>query len=333
MQRQQTQKNVSRRNRGFTLIEVLVVIAIMGILMALILPAVQSSREAARTTVCKNNLKQIALATLSFHDTHKAFPPARIMWRPGDPPELSCGRGSVTWFVRILPFLEQKDLRGLWDPTIPFADHDEEIRNKALPIFICPTRRSIDHARCPTNTTTVTASCGCSGLQTFIGGATGDYAGNHGDLSPGAYGFTTDFYWGGYGTGVLIGSRAFCVNGQPRDWIDKIKLKDIPDGSTNTILVGEAHINPGGLNQTPEDGCIYDGWHFSFSTRIGGVGVPITRGPDDVDTRLYSFGSIHSERCHFALTDGSVRAVSTRIDEELFGRLCHREDGKHVGKF
>jgi len=323
----------SPKNRGFTLIELLVVIAIIGILMALILPAVQQTRESARATQCKNNLKQIALATTGFHDTYKAYPPARIMWRPGDPAELSCGRGSVTWFVRILPFLEQKDLRNLWDPTVPFTGHDAEVRNRALPVFMCPTRRSVDNARCDTITTTVTASCGCSGLQTFTGGATGDYAGNHGDLSPGAFGFTSDFYWGGHGTGVLIGSRAFCVNGTPRDWIDKVKLKDVSDGTSNTILVGEAHLNLGGMNQAPDDGCIYDGWHFSFSTRIGGPGVPLAPSAEYVDTRLYSFGSIHSRRCHFALCDGSVRSVSTEIDEELFGHLCHREDGKHVGEF
>ena len=332
MYRQRSQQALPQRS-GFTIIELLVVVAIIGVLIALILPAVQQTREAARSTQCKNNLKQISLATLNFHDTYRAFPPARIMPRPGDPPQLSCGRGSVTWFVRILPFLDQGNLRGLWDPTIPFASHDADTRNKALPIFMCPTRRSVDGAKCPTTTTPVSASCGCSGLQTFIGGATGDYAGNHGDISPGAFGFTTDFYWGGYGTGVLIGSRAFCVAGQPRDWIDKVKLKDVTDGSTNTILVGEAHLNPGGLNRTPEDGCIYDGWHFSFSTRIGGPGVKLAPSPDYVDTRLYSFGSIHSGRCHFALSDGSVRAISTDINEDLFGQLCNRKDGDHVDGF
>ena len=326
-------KGSVRGNHGFTLIELLVVIAIIGILLALLLPAVQQAREAARSTQCKNNLKQIAVATTSFHDTYGAYPPARIMWRPGDPQELSCGRGSVTWFVRILPFLEQASLRKLWDPTLPFADHDEEIRNKALPIYLCPSRRSVDKAQCQTVTATITASCGCQGEQTFIGGATGDYAGNHGDFSPGAYGFTTDFYWGGLGTGVLIGSRAFCADGTPRDWIDKIRMRDVLDGTTNTFLAGEAHLNPGGFNQAPEDGCVYDGWHFSFSTRIGGPEVPLASGPDFIDTRLYSFGSIHPGRCHFALCDGSVRSVATSVDSELFGHLCNRNDGKTVGKF
>lgn len=328
--RRRTHKSV---RHGFTLIELLVVIAIIAILVALLLPAVQQAREAARSTQCKNNLKQIALGTTSFHDSFQAYPPARIMPRPGAPPHYACGRGSVTWFVRILPFLEQENLRRLWDPTIPFAQHDEEIRNKALPFYVCPSRRSTDQARCPTVTTTVTASCGCQGEQTFIGGATGDYAGNHGDLSPGAFGFTTDFYWGGFGTGTIISSRAFCADGTPRDWVDKVRFRDVTDGMTNTFLVGEAHLNPGGINSAPEDRCIYDGWHFSFSSRIGGPGVPLISGPNAIDTRLYSFGSIHIGRCHFALCDGSVRSISTAIDEELFGRLCNRSDGQVVSSF
>lgn len=324
---------MSRRRFGFTIIELLVAITIIAVLLAMLLPAVQQARASSRSAQCKNNLRQIGLATINFHDVNGAFPPARIMPRPGAPPELACGRGSVTWFVRIMPYLEQGNLAKEWDARLPFADHDQDIRDQALPIYVCPSRRSTDNARCETTTATLIAPCGCQGQQTFIGGATGDYAGNHGDLSPGAYGFTTDFYWGGFGSGVLISSRAFCADDTPRGWLDKISYRDVLDGTSNTFLAGESHVNPGGMNVAPEDGCIYDGWHFSFSARIGGPGVPVASGSKYVDTRLYSFGSAHAGRSHFVLADGSVRAVSTTIDETIYGRLCNRADGEVVGEY
>ncbi len=84
-----------RQNEAFTLVELLVVIAIIGILIAMLLPAVNSAREAARRTQCSNNLKQIGLAVQSFHGAHKKVPPAR--YRDDYP----------SWFVLIMPFLEE----------------------------------------------------------------------------------------------------------------------------------------------------------------------------------------------------------------------------------
>ncbi|TVS20773.1 MAG: DUF1559 domain-containing protein, partial [Planctomycetaceae bacterium] len=85
------------RRRGFTLVELLVVIAIIGVLVALLLPAVQAAREAARRSQCSNNLKQIGLAMHNYADVHKAFPPAAM----------TVGQHSATAFVFILPFIEQ----------------------------------------------------------------------------------------------------------------------------------------------------------------------------------------------------------------------------------
>lgn len=232
-----------------------------------------------------------------------------------------------------MPFLEQGNFAREWDDRIPFREHDAAVRRRPIPVFLCPSRRTAGNAVCESGTVTFTAACGCFGQQEFTGGATGDYAGNHGDLSPGAFGFTTDFYWGGRGTGVLISSRAFCVNGEPRDWIDKIRYRDITDGLSNTFLAGEAHLTQGKLNQLPDDGSIYDGWHFSFSTRIGGPGVPLAPHPHYIDTRMYTFGSWHAGQCHFALCDGSVRSVSNSNDVVLLGRLCHRSDGGVIDNF
>ncbi|MCA9127595.1 MAG: DUF1559 domain-containing protein, partial [Planctomycetales bacterium] len=102
------------KRRAFTLVELLVVIAIIGILVGLLLPAVQAAREAARAIQCQNNLHQIGLATHMFHDTMKAFPPARYQPRPDAPPERSCGGEQTTWLVRIMPFMEQTSAESRW---------------------------------------------------------------------------------------------------------------------------------------------------------------------------------------------------------------------------
>jgi prepilin-type N-terminal cleavage/methylation domain-containing protein/prepilin-type processing-associated H-X9-DG protein len=113
----------TRLKLGFTLVELLVVIAIIGILVALLLPAVQAAREAARRMQCNNRMKQIGLALHNYHDTHKTFPPAAILGNPGRPAYERAGQlpGPYhhTWTTFILPFLEQQPLYDQVDFRLP----------------------------------------------------------------------------------------------------------------------------------------------------------------------------------------------------------------------
>lgn len=326
-----------RIRAAFTLVELLVVIAIIGILVGLLLPAVQQAREAARAMQCQNNLHQIALATHMFHDTLGAFPPARYQPRPDAPADRACGGSETTWLVRIMPFLEQTAANSRWNYAVAYADHSDEAREFTISSYCCPSRRSVDDAVgtgiiAGSSTTWVTLPCGCrvpvttSGAQ-LVNGAVGDYGGNHGDLSPGSSGLPTDFYYGGNGNGVIISSHANCSSGIPGDWTDKIKMRDIIDGLSNTFMAGEMHVPMGKLGQAPEDAFIFNGDHVFNSARIGGPTLPIVQDNRDEANGLVSWGSWHPGVCHFALADGSVRGISKSIDTETLGNLCNRRDG------
>ncbi len=328
----------SSRN-AFTLVELLVVIAIIGMLVGLLLPAVQSAREAARSAHCRNNLRQIALAAVMFHDARGAFPPARYQPRPGDTDVNNCGGNETTWLVRIMPFLEHASAEAQWDYALPYASHPEPVRSHAPAIYSCPTRRAAGAvgSGLVTGATTVwiTLPCGCrvpvsSSDSAQANGALGDYGGNHGDLTPGSVGLPTDFYYGGNGTGVIISSRANCRSSIPVDWIYRVKAADIVDGLSNTILTGEMHVPMGQLGAAGIDAFIFNGDHVFNAARVGGPTVPIVTNLRDQLNGLTSWGSWHPGVCTFALADGSVQAFATSMDTEILGYLCNRRDGQRA---
>ncbi len=141
-------------------------------------------------------------------------------------------------------------------------------------------------------------------------GALSDYAGNHGDLTPGATGAPTDFYFGGNGTGVIISVRPDCKSDKAIAPSDRIRMASVTDGTASTFLFGEKFVPLDRLGQFPEDSPAYDGDHLPASSRLAGPGLRLANGPGDVLADMFSFGSWHPAGVHFALVDGSVRLLT-----------------------
>lgn len=145
--------SLRRRSRGFTLVELLVVIAIIGILVALLLPAVQSAREAARRMQCGNNLKQIGLALHNYHDTYKSFPPTGILnGTVGTPTAASPSNRPYhySWAFMILPFIEQQPLYDSTNKNLPIYiganGQPQPVCSTQLPAFQCPSALGLNLA-------------------------------------------------------------------------------------------------------------------------------------------------------------------------------------------
>lgn len=334
---------------GFTLIELLVVIAIVAVLVALLLPAVQQARAAARMSSCTNNLKQIAIALHNFHDAHQRFPPARLVLYRRDP--VVNNRGSEpgldepSWLAHLLPYVEQDNLAQQWNLYEPYSTHPLQARARVVPTYICPERRSATKAVTADLTREIVAPCGCVlGRQDVPGGMVSDYVGNHGDPSPGSFGRDTDFFWGGRGTGVIISSRPKVAAESGRGtssekpkilegWEDSITFNDVRDGTSSTLLVGESHIPEGEELQAPWNGPAFLGRYLTHFSRLGGPGIPMAHHSRDQRAGMYSFGSAHRGLVNFAWVDGGVKPLSTSINTQVLANLCNRADGMAVSGY
>jgi prepilin-type N-terminal cleavage/methylation domain-containing protein len=351
-------QGVMRRGRSaFTLIELLVVIAIIAALAAILLPAVQRAREAARRTQCINNLKQLALACQNYHDTHKCFPSGDIdLGFPNDsyadpqnvaqsiilPTGAQLGMqtrydpngnlvttpGNLTlyswyvaapwsWHAFILPQIEQSAIGVRFDLM-----KNDVINLNAMqipvPIFVCPS------AVLPSSRPPAYSSGAITTSPTVPSGE------NISSVNQGSYGYSN--YRGVMGAQPLSDPASDSGNA---DWMQNgvlfpnsaIKISDITDGTSNTLMIGDSRYGIWGDGasccarfrtdrSTPTD---FDAYWFWYGPNRELVQQP---GP-----QYFSFGSLHEDVVPFALCDGSIRLIAKSIDKTLIRKLATRAEG------
>jgi prepilin-type N-terminal cleavage/methylation domain-containing protein len=307
-----------RHLRGFTLVELLVVIAIIGILVALLLPAVQSAREAARRSTCQNNLRQVAIAMHSHHDAIKHFPSGGwgYVWT-GDPDRGSGRKQPGGWAFSILPYMEQTSLKQLGRGASDSVKRDLAAQVASTPIasLNCPSRRQL--GTYPYGGTHEVRNAEPTAMVFKT-----DYAANAGDMIVGDLGPETiaDAENGTYdwkntakATGVLY----------PRSEVSTAK---ITDGTSQTYLVGEKRCTPEGYDWGDDQHAFLG--HGNDTSRYTALNLPPI--PDGEVAGHTRFGAAHVAGCYFAFADASVRLVSYDIDPEIHRRQGTRGEGLHA---
>lgn len=315
-------RNRSKFN-GFTLIEVLVVIAIIGIMVAILLPAVQMAREAARRMACENNLKNMGLALHNYHDTVRAFP-------------FGFDEHETLWTAMILPQLEQSALYGTllfsesgagnWDAS---GSANQKACATLVPVFRCPSMLAPEHmddAGIPNR------------VPISYRGVSGNNAVSD-DASTIPAGFPSVALEQQMGlNGAFFGCSA-------------VRMGFFSDGLSNTVLIGETRTDV--LHTI--DGQRIDVWAFGgpqtggwsrtrgdtggteYSEALGSTFGPINAEfRQDMWPRVVSelcFGSYHNSGAHFVLGDGSVRFISEDIDLNTYRALGSINGGEVVAEF
>jgi len=294
------------------------VITIIGILISLLLPAVQSAREAARRAQCQNNLKQIGLAFLNHESTHGFLPTCGWGWRWIGHPDRGFDRKQPGgWGYNILPYLEQEQLHNLGAGK-PVAEQQAllaELAATPLAMFICPTRR---RAMVYPYVHTMPYYF----IDYPTGAGRGDYAANAGtdwvdeDMGPISLAIgdtTTDW--------PLTGRNGICFSRS------EVTMADIRDGTTNTYMVGERYLNADSYHtgeDWADDQCLYVA-HDKDVLRWSTQGYqPMQDRPGVTD--YWCFGSAHSGGFNIVLCDGSVRSISYSVDPVTHERLGNRKD-------
>ena len=290
--------------RGFTLVELLAVITIIGVLVALLLPAVQAAREAARRTSCRNNLRQIGIGLQGYHALHGFFPPGYLAdvntWT----------NPQWSWSTFLLPYLEQQpvyDVLGVntqsFGGGVSFASPCP-VSQTSLSAFVCPS----DNGPALNASKSLFAKSNYRAIK-------------------GSQGSTTVTY-----NSLSNYNGVFYLN-------SCISTAAITDGSSNTLAVGECELDPHGQTYV---GTLWAGMRGVDPSGSDGARVCISDVMWWVDSdplycingqAVQAFSSRHAGGTHFLFADGSVHFLQESIDGQTLERLACRNDGLPIGSY
>ncbi len=336
------------RKRGFTIVEFLVVVAIIGALLALLLPAVQQAREAARRTQCKNNLKQLGLAIYNYMDVFQTFPPGFVVGTNGV-------YHGWSWSIVILPYLDCSPYYN----QINFGsglqnEFDRPQMNPKIYTFLCPSDprfSRIEHAHVVStgvqegvvvpgtmdaaNTFSRSHYFGNAGyLPADLGGIETSMSGG----SPDAEKFSNQGSLGQTGNSFSL-ARRYCDQQNFRGMFGQnssVTIKDIEDGAANVILIGERY-SP----RVASLGSVGHGTWLGVPDCTTAAGLVMALADTSLGlnfgartwTQTTGFGSRHSGGAHLLLCDGSVRFVAQTIDISTYRNLSTIDDGRELSEF
>lgn len=344
----------ARKLCAFTLVELLVVIAIIGVLVALLLPAVQAAREAARRTSCINNLKNITLGVLNYHDQMKHFPidedysqspPSDVNPDPhrSNPSDAHLGGGG--WIVEVLPQLEQA---ALYERFKPYTDgHWYALKtglNRNVPdlrdalqvqpsLLLCPSNDLIGPRsdQYPFSDSTQTPGGPASVAVTCYKGNAGDGAFEPSPAETPAGFWTYEPINNCYRSGI----DCFGIFWRYTYLRGGVKLKEITDGTSNTFFIGETSPEDGNSPAWSSDGDwaitgVQVNWDYKTKGACLGSDGTVNTGLRSCWPLIRGFRSPHPGGLHFSLVDGSVRFISDDIEHMTYRALSTKAGGEVI---